>query len=55
MTVLFWIVFDHFTTTFAPCSVSMTSHWANCLDGSKVEMKCGNMLEIRKSVKKANE
>ena len=31
----------------------ITSPLANCLDGSKVEMECGRILEIRKNVKKS--
>ena len=52
ISVLFCIVFDHLTTTLAPWSVRITSPLVNCLDGSKVEMECGSILEMRKNVKK---
>ena len=55
VSVLFCIVFDHFTSTFAPWSVSIISPRANCLEGSQAAMECGSMLEICKKVKYANE
>ena len=55
VSVLFSIVFDHLTSTFAPWSVSTISPRARCLEGSKAAMECGSMLEICRSVKNANE
>ena len=40
---------------FAPNSVSITSPLANCLEGSKVKVELGRMLEMHKKVKKAKE
>ena len=55
ISVLFCIVLDHLTSTFAPWSVSIISPWANCLEGSKAAIECGSVLEIRRKVKNASE
>ena len=55
VSVLFCIVLDHLTSTFAPWSVSIISPRASCLEGSKAAMECGSMLEIRRNVKNAKE
>ena len=53
ISVLFWIVFDHFIIIFAPNSVIMTLLLASCLEGSKVKVEGGRMLEMPKKGNKS--
>ena len=54
MSVLFWIVFDHFMIRWARNSEKVISALANCLEGSKEEVGWGRMFEILKNVKNAS-